>query len=364
MTQESDLTGESPIETTQAPSQEVAAVETSSPDVTEGASSSDAAASQDQSGTERIVDEFLKKFGDGTTEKAEAPVAQEASDAERNPAPDAKDSKVDQTVAKDDDDDDKHRISDEVFKALPEGVKQRIGHLNTAVKKARRDMEAMQAQTKPVIERMQQLESFVRDNRIEPQNLSRAFGMMAKLSSGDFQGFLTDIRPFVSMAEQATGTVFAPDLADKVDSGEMSEATAKVITQQRIALAREQAKARSLEQVQTRQVQQTQASQNVRTIVDVVNAREAELRASDPDYPALKSVVDQQMKVLLSHAVPKTKEQALKMVNDAYDLAKSVRAQAKPSLRETIPQPTTSTVAKGKPSPKSVKDAILNGFPG
>jgi hypothetical protein len=364
MTQDSaDATTEST--TAEVASQEAspAAEQTSSPDVTDSASSSEAA--EQTSLKDRLKDEFLRAYGDGSDETAAAtpeekpePVSEQSQD-QTDALPDA-DTKA---AADDNSDDDKFRISDDVFKALPQGVKQRIGHLNASYKKARRELTETQSrlqQAEPVIERMRTLEGFVQENRIDPKNLGTAFGLMAKLSRGDYQGFLSDIEPWVNAARMATGAAIHPDLQTSVEQGEITEDMAKRVTAERLQAARvaHENKALAARQQQSRET--AQRSQTVQGIIKVVADREAELRASDPDFAAIEPAIKQQMALVLKRYQPSTKEEALQLVNEAYTTAREMRPKAAaPAPKATIPQPGASQMDRGRPKPTSTKEAIM-----
>ncbi len=343
-----------------------AAEATSSPDVTESAPSSGAAEHGEPSVQSRIVEDFVKAFGDGSEETAAAPPGEKpASAQDQAQASDQPD--ADQKVAADDNsDDDKFRISDDVFKALPQGVKQRIGHLNATAKKAKRDLAEATGKletAKPVIERMRQLETFVQENRIDPKNLGAAFGMMAKMARGDYQGFLSDIQPWVKAAQMAAGEAIHPDLQAQVDNGDMTEAVARRVTADRLKAARVEHDNRALLARQKPEADTRTRQGNVQAILKVVTDREAELMA-DPDFASLRPVVRQQMEFALKRGVPQTSEAALALVNDAFALAKAMRPAPVVPQRASIPQPGASQMDRGRPKPKSTKEAIVAGLLG
>lgn len=347
----------------------VVADQASSPDVTEGASSSDAAAEGQENTAEAIRDAFLEKYGEDEPKEGDDTPAEgddkpkDEPNAERKEAPEAKDTKDDNAEA-DEGDDDKFRITDEEFKSLPEGARQRIGHLNARAKKAERQLsdkdaqiETMQASHK----HMQDLETFVSDNGIQPENMSAAFGMMAKMARGDFEGFLSDIEPFITHARQSTGKQAADDLQEQVDGGYMTEEAAQQLTQARAAQARAEGEAKRLRESQTAQQQQDQASQDAGKIVNAINVREQELMASDPDYARLSEAVQRNVKMALdAGARPATPADAIKMIDTAFENAKFSAPKPKPA--PTPKRPSASTIARGAEVPASTRDAIINSM--
>ncbi len=360
MTQESaDATTEGTMTAETSQGVEAAAEQTSSPEVTDSAPSS-GAAEQEATTRDRIVDDFLKAFGDGSEETAAAPDDQDqpaAQDQEKtSDQPDA-----DQKVAADDATDDKFRIPDEVFKSLPDGVKRRIGHLNATAKKAQRDLAEATGRletAQPVIERMRSLETFVTENRIDPKNLGAAFGMMAKMARGDFKGFLSDIQPWVDAAKMAAGEAIHPDLKAHVDNGEMTEEMARRVTADRLKAARIEHQNKALAARQQQAQESTAQQSHVQTILSVVQKREAELR-TDPDFASLEPAIKRQMAFALKRGVPRSPEEALALVNEAFEIAKESRPKPVAPPKATIPQPGASQMDRGRPKPKSTKEAIM-----
>lgn len=367
MTQESEQTDQM----TDAVDTADVAQETSSPDVTDtsGASSSDAAveATQEQPESELtsadvIRDAFLKEYGepddedDAETSEASEDKSEADAEAERDTA----------TEAQKDGGDDEFRISDDDFKALPDSARKRIGHLNARAKKAERQVGELQAsveRSQEAVQQVQALKTFIDQNNIETGNVNRMFDMAAKLSGGDFDGFLTDIQPFIDYAQQATGKALPAELQEQVDDGYVTEEVARELVKSRSAAQRAQDEAQRLQQQRQQQDQQQARTSNVNAIQSAVNQRENEIKASDPDYARISKAVRKNMEFALSNgAIPQSSEQAIQMVNQAYEMAKSsVPAAPKPS---TPRRPNASMVARGGTQPASTRDAIITAMEG
>lgn len=347
------------------------AVETSSPEETDGASSSDAAeeAVKEQSAAEKIRDEFLKKYGeDGDeTDKAEVDAKAEEEPEAKEPEADAERDAPDTT--KDEGDDDKFRLSDKEFKSLPEAARQRIGHLNARAKKAERQLTELTSEVETVrdgYERFHRILEYTKANNIERSDVTLAFGMMAKLRSGDFEGFLKDANPLIEAARLAAGDAYSPDLQEAIDLGEITEDRAKELTRLRAQSKRNiELVARAARETEERQTVD-QRSKSVAQIAAAVNAREAELKVSDPDYAQKQTAVLEYMgrqlerlkKLGATDSV--TKDDMVALVNEAHEYATKVtvpKVQADPA-RQAPRRPTVSSIPRGGPTPKSTKEAI------
>lgn len=347
---------------------DVAAEQTLSPSETDGASSSEAAVEAPETAEEAIRREFLEKYGsdDGEETPEDEDAAAAADDTD---TPEAA-QKPETDIQSDDDEDDAFRIPDEDFKGLPQGVKQRIGHLNAKAKKAEREKSELQAEMTPLRdahERFSTLQNYVKEHDIQPQNVTLAFDAMAKMSRGDFQGFIDAIKPFYDHAMQAAGAAISPDLQQRVDDGYLTEEDAKELTRARVQTQTFKGQAEQFRQRDSERQQQERQSQQTNGILTAINDREAQLKASDPDYALKSQAMKAEIQWLLENgAVPKTAQQALAMVNKAYEnvSAKYVKPVAP---KPTPPRPSASTPPRGRPEPATTKDAItqsLRDFPG
>lgn len=352
MTQESDQE--------QVTDEKSEAVETSTPDVTDGAPSSGAAAEEETSLAETMRDEFLKEFGEEEDEEGEnsekGDEPEESSEksketsAEREDAPDDKD-----------DADDEFRLSDDEFKGLPDSARKRIGHLNARAKKAERKLSEYEQEletTRDSHERFNRLQTFVQENEIQPENVTLAFDAMARLSHGDHKGFLEAVMPWVEMAQQAVGQSLPQDLQRMVDDGEMTDVAAREVSKARIQSANTEAREKKMQAKDQERSKQQKTTDHLNKIAKAVDAREAELKSSDPDYAHKAAAVKAYMEDVLSlGARPNTEEEAVTMLNKAYDYANST-VKKKPAPRATPPSPSASTVSRGQSVPKTLKDAI------
>lgn len=355
-------------ETGETPDQE--AVETPSPGETDGASSSDAAdeAEKEQSAAEKIRDEFLKKYGDDDDGEEKAAVETEAKTEPEPKEPKAESEREKPDTTKDDSDDDKFRLSDKEFKSLPETARQRIGHLNARAKKAERllaDKDAEVETTRDGYERFNRIVEYTKANSIEPDDVTLAFGMMAKLRKGDFQGFLKDANPLIEAARLAAGEAYSPDLQEAIDLGEITEDRAKELTKLRAQDQR--SKDLLTRHQQDNEVRQKgdNRSKAVASIAEAVNAREAELKVSDPDYAQKQAAVLEYMgrqlerlkKLGATDSV--TKDDMVALVNEAHDYATKVTVRSSPNPDRQAPKrPTASSPPRGGPTPKTTKEAI------
>lgn len=319
------------------------AEETSSPDVTESGSSSEPAA-EEKTFEDAIRESFLED------DEAEAEGNSDPEEPEGEEAEGEEGQKSDDDAAHEPEDDNQDESDDFIpeaeFEKLSKGVKKRIGMLSKQVK----TLEAEKASYQKSHEYVQSVEQFVTENQIEPQNITRAYGLMAQLSKGDFKGFLDGLKPFIDYARQNLGEVLPKDLEDAVEEGQMTEEWAQQIAQTRAQQARQQ------EQDQRRQ-QTDQQSDQIAQITRAIDAREAELK-SDPDYAALAPQVQEIMGTMMSSgARPQSPDEAVTLLNKAVELAKRA-TPPRPKPRPTPPAPEGQTPSPKRSQPKTMEEAI------
>lgn len=348
----------------------------SSPDATEGASTSEAAA--EKTPAEAIRDEFLKKWGDTDEEssteadpkaareddKSEAKSSTDGETEGEKPAKAKAEDGIDDKTADKDDGDEEFRLSDAEFKALPEGVRKRIGHLNARAKKAERQLEGLNSEFSAAKEeagRLTQLRAFAEKNNFEPTDVQLAFSLIADLRNGRFKEFLERAEPMIQGAREASGQAFAKDLQDRVDQGYLTEEDAREMTRMRAAEARakEQSERARQRVQQSQQASQQQAAQQA--IVNATVQRGEELKASDPDYAQLEPTILSFVESQLQLAFPRTPEQAVALVNKAHEFAKNNRPKTTPKP-PTPPRPSSSAVSRGRKEPASSKEAIQDAL--
>ena len=344
----------------------VVAVPTSSPDVTDGVSSSDTDESGKDGMIDAVRDEFLKTYGE-TEEESEGDELPDGDDVEEQSATeetpeDAEEPDSTQSDSADDDED--YHLSDKEFKGLPENARKRMGYLNQKKRDAEKRVSEYEVEVeslKDKSERFDILQNFAQENNILPENISKAYQMMADLSTGNYQKFLDDIAPFYQMASQAVGKSVPDDLQAQIDDGMMTPEAAAEISRSRIAAQDAQAKAERAEQRIASQQAEQQKTSNLEQIVSAVNAREAEIRRSDPDYARKAADVHAELKNLVSSLKLniETKEAGVELVNLAYDRVNSRNAaKPKPVPDPTPPRVSSTSTQQGRTQPQSILGII------
>jgi len=311
---------------------------------------------------ETLRDDFLREFGeddDPDAEDDESKAKQEnqpEAGAEGKPKAEGEDDESD--IPGKDDEDDEARIPDEEFRGLKSPIKRRISVLT----KRRRQAEQERDQYRKSHDNAQQLESFVKENDIEPESVGRAYGMLAMYAQGDYEGFLEQVEPWINQARQAVGQALPKDLQEAVESGEIDEGRAREIAKSQAEATRVKAENQRLTKRAETQQQATQQYELKGRIVAATNKVEADLR-KDPDFSALEEATKANIKTMIEIVgFPKDEKAAEKLAREAFNMAKRAATAAAPKRAPTTRAPSSSNRSRGAPEPTDMHSAVLRAM--
>lgn len=213
------------------------------------------------------------------------------------------------------------------------------------------------AGVQPDLDQHRQLQGYLQQHQLAPDDVNMLLGVGAALRRGDFKGFLDGVTPYVMAAQEALGVRIAPDLQGQVDEGLVSEDAARELTRTRHRAI--QAEHQAAQHAQARS--QDQQDHAVQVVRGAIEAWEDGIRKRDPDYP-IKSVAVRRFSqaLLQERGVPRTPAEAVSLAQAAYDEATREFARVRPAPQATRLAPsgiqgTTGGVAE----PKSMKEAAL-----
>ena len=322
-----------------AENEEAVAEQSQSPSETESeASPSDAAGDEI---AEAIRQKFLEEYGD------DHDPGEDGKPASEEETPDPKEEAEEPEA----DDDDESWLSDDEFKKLPESARKRIGQLSKRAKKAQREVETLTSEKQALEERatrFDQISEFVRENGIQPDAVSLAFGALAKFSKGEYEGFIEAIRPFYETAQKALGKSYDDDLAAQVEDGLLTEDQARALTQERMRakLAEDRAKqAQAALEAQQRQAETATVRQRV---YEAMSARESELRSTDPDFGRKEQFIRREIEAAIERfGAPQSPKDAVAMLNHAHEIVTEIFRHGRPQPKATPPRADNDIVKSG-----------------
>lgn len=244
--------------------------------------------------------------------------------------------------------------TDADLKKLRPETRRRFEQLLSQRDEARTQLTALT----PELEQHRQLQGYLREHQLAPDDVNMLLGVGAALRRGDFKSFLNGVMPYVQAAEEAIGARLAPDLRQQVDDGLITEETARELTVRRFQANQARSE---LDQVRTTHAQEDQgrALENVRL---AITNWENDIRSRDPDY-ALKAVAVRRFSqaLLQERGAPRTPQEALKLVQDAYQEATDTFVKARPAPRPTrmVPSGINGTAHGADLGPATMKEAAI-----
>jgi len=182
-----------------------------------------------------------------------------------------------------------------------------------------------------------------------------------RLLASDPLKAVEQLQSFAATWQEKVGHTLPADLKQKVADGDLDEATAKEVAQLRATTNLD----RTRQQAEAAERERTSTAQRSREIHDSVNAYQAEIKASDPDYTPEKHemVVDALTALVTRNGVPSTVADARAMAKTAYDSVTKRLEKLKPQPR-AVSSPTVGR-RLNKPAevqPKSMREAIENAL--
>jgi len=221
------------------------------------------------------------------------------------------------------------------------------------------------ASVQPELDQHRQLQGYLTQHQLAPEDVNVLLGVGAALRRQDYQAFLDGVTPYVMAAQEALGLRVARDLQQQVNDGLLSDEAARELTRARHRAAQAEQRLQDA----TRSHAQDTNTRVVSGIKSAVDQWEANIRTRDPDFAHKADTVRRFSQALLQErGTPQTAEQAVALVQTAYDEANKMMQRMRPAPQATRPGPSSVHVATGgAPSPNnrqpnSLREAVLLGI--
>jgi hypothetical protein len=225
----------------------------------------------------------------------------------------------------------------------------------------RRELRDEVSGLRPIAEIGNELQTFARTNDLSGDDIIMSLNIAATLRRGDYDGFYRAVGPYVRRAQEYLGVTLPPDLAEKVQQGQMTETAAKEFARVRYDHQRSEA---MVQDAQT--AERGAALQAVQADIQrAVSALEGRFAASDPDYKAKADHVRRVAQAMLFE-----RGGAIGSVQDALEITKAAYVEVSKSFRSQRPQPQPTLrtpnghaqTPSARPEPKTLMEAALQGL--
>lgn len=271
-----------------------------------------------------------------TAEDSASPAGQEGSDQSPTGEP---------ASAQEDSSEDNENFSDVPFHKHPRFQ---------AIVRQRNELRQQAKHYETGAKQYEQVQAFLDANGLSDDEAGEILQLRALMKSNPSEAWKT-LKPIVQQLLVDAGEVLAPDLAARVQKGEMTKAAAIEISRLRAA---QNSMTKSQEQAQ-QQAQQRAVQERQNAVMGAVTDWEKGVKLKDPDYAALEEDVKIHVVYLQrTQGMPQTPEAARKMVEEAYGAVKKRRGNVAP--RTPVTPIRGGRVASGQPSdgPKTVLDIV------
>jgi hypothetical protein len=252
-------------------------------------------------------------------------------------------------------------VSQEEFSQANPRTRRRIEKLVNERRALRTEIDRLRATLGPGSEAADQVSKYLRENDISREDFLLTLELSAAMRRGDFRTFYAGVKPYMDLAEQYLGLQLPQDMQQVVQRGEMSPQAAAIFHRER--MDRALSDTQRLRQAYTIDQRDTaEAQQQLRDAVgNSVNAWEASVVASDPDYALKKAAVSDTMwSVLRERGNPQTPEQAVAIAQEAYArVNRHYQNWGPPPRRSTSRQPSSTGRFNGAaPEPRNLREAV------
>jgi hypothetical protein len=290
-------------------------------------------------------DDVLKAKTEAPGATPAAPPAKEGDQAEKKP-----DEGEDDTSTDEDDE-----------KAATEAANPATRKKINKLLRQRRELRDEVSRLSPVAEIGNELHTFAKTNDLSGDDVILALGIAASLRKGDYQSFYQTVGPYVRRAQEYLGLVLPPDLAERVQQGQMTETAAKEFARTRFDHTRAEATAEAAKTAERgMQLQSVQSD-----IQRAVSSLEGRFAATDPDYKAKAGSVRRVAQAMLFErgGTIGSVQDALEITKAAYvEVSKNFRS-AQPAPRPTLPTPNGhGQTPSVRAEPKTLMEAALLGL--
>ena len=219
---------------------------------------------------------------------------------------------------------------------------------------------------------MGKIQQFMSDHSVPANELAEAMIIVAKMKNpATIKEAVAKLDELANQGRAFLGEGIDPDLQQRVDDGEISEAFAKEMTKSRAvsAATRQSAEAASkrAEQVTQTVTQERQAetSQQIKTRAEAFLASK---QATDPDYalktPMLGYVIRAKREAYVANNGALTPEAGETIVSEAYAEVTKTLMAARPAPKPTPKVPSSLSPGAGAApaNPKSLQEAVAIGL--
>lgn len=244
-------------------------------------------------------------------------------------------------------------------KTLPHPQREIMRRWKTGLDKLRKQVDEYQ----PAAEQYGKVQEYMETFGLTADDVAMGFDIMAKMRTSPQHAFEALKPIFLQLAEQV-GEVLPQDMRQRVEQGQLDEATARELARSRAAATTAQDQV----QLANDRMAQTQAMQSHYAIQQAVADWDGAHTAKDPDFERKRPMVEDAARTVMSRDGQATTPQAAVAVLDkALALVEERLSPFRPAPTTVPRQPSSTsapTTADAAPVPKTLREAAELGLQG
>lgn len=208
-------------------------------------------------------------------------------------------------------------------------------------------------------EDFQHIVGFMAKNRLTPDEVSQGFNVMSALKHSPADA-LKVLGPIVDDLRRLNGDVLPQDLQERVDAGYVDEQTARELAKARGQNAVTQKRQEEDAALARQEAEQGARVEHARACADAVRQWESGIKGKDADYAKKAVAVERYARALMAErGQPRTAEEAVRIVHDAYESVNQTFRSALPPRPRVIPPPSSAGSSNAAaPVPQTLSDVV------
>lgn len=217
-------------------------------------------------------------------------------------------------------------------------------------------------------ERYGNITTFMGEHGLSGEEVAEGFSVMAAIKSRDPEQLAKAREYFeggLAQLDELLGNALPDDLRERVEAGELDEATAKETANARARANLAETRLKDRNDADTAKSERDQRVKLANDMVTASNGWEERQRKADPDFAKKASLVEQTVRAIVQREgkAPASPEEAVALLDRAKAEVDETVSKLVPTPRPVAPKPRSSS-APINAEPKTLRDAIAGALTG
>lgn len=221
-----------------------------------------------------------------------------------------------------------------------------------------KDLTTKVATLEPAAQQFGKIETFMQEHSLTHEEVGEGFIIMAMAKAGDPR-VLQKLDDFRSKVALAIGEELPDDIKSQVESGAITDEAGKELARSRARLKVSETRDAARTEADQRRADQEQATTLANECKVAVTSWEEGIRKTDPDFAKKEKAVTRYAQAIMrERGFPKTKDDAVQIVKDAYAEVNSTFVSNLPQKQPVSRVPAAPSTNGAKTKPGSLLEAV------